>query len=136
MLERLHEHILDELKVNTKTDTIFILTSILLNFIALGINSMIAEGDKQSSDIIIFILFIILSCVINLIAITGLKRGKQSRFKLLSGLVKMYKDQNVDEYYDSSILDTYNARYTLFTIVVVSTGVIAVIVPFVLMTLG
>lgn len=135
MIERLHEHIVDELKTNTKTDTIFILTSIFLNFTALGINSIVAADGSGPSDIIIFILFIVLVCVINTIGITGLNRGKQTRYKLLNGLLKMYKDQDVEGYYDPSILITYNMRYTLFTIAVVSTGVIAITVPLVLMIL-
>ena len=70
--------------------------------------------------------------VINAVVITGLSKGKQTRFKLLTGLLKMYKDKEIDGYYDDSILDSYNTRYTLFTIAVVTTGIIAVLVPVVL----
>ena len=134
MIANIHEHILDEIKTNTKTDTIFILTSILLNFIALAINSVVATEDEPS-DIIIFILFMILIVVVNAVAIKGLQRGKLSRSKLLTGLLKMYKDEGVDKYYDPSILEAYDARYNLFTIAVVSTGIIAIAVPFVIMTM-
>jgi hypothetical protein len=44
----------------------------------------------------------------------------------------MYKDQNVDKYYDASLLGNYNLRYNLFILVVVFTGVIASVVPFIL----
>lgn len=44
MIERVHEHIITELQQNTRTDTIFILTAILLNLIALGVNSGVASG--------------------------------------------------------------------------------------------
>ena len=131
MIERLHEHIVDELKTNTRTDIIFILASILLNLVALGINSVVA-GSEETSGIIIFSILVVLIVVVNTVAIIGLLRGKQTRFKLLSGLLKMYKDQNVEGYYDPSILAAYNARYTLFTIAVVATGVVAIAVPLVL----
>ena len=134
MIAKIHEHLLDELKTNTRTDTIFILTSILLNFIALGINSIVAAGEDPS-DIVIFILFIFLVFVVNLVAIKGLQRGKLSRSKLLTGLIKMYKDEGVDKYYDPSILEAYDARYNLFTIAVVTTGMIALAVPLVIMTM-
>jgi hypothetical protein len=38
MLEHVHSHITKELEQNTKTDTIFILTSIILNLITLAVN--------------------------------------------------------------------------------------------------
>ena len=44
----------------------------------------------------------------------------------------MYKDQKVDKYYDASLLGNYNLRYDLFIMVVVVTGIIAIIVPFIL----
>ncbi len=44
MIERVHEHIITELQQNTRTDTIFILTAIILNLLALGVNSGVAGG--------------------------------------------------------------------------------------------
>ena len=44
MIERVHEHIIAELQQNTRTDTIFILTAVILNLLALGINSGVASG--------------------------------------------------------------------------------------------
>jgi len=67
----------------------------------------------------------------NLVVIFGLLKGKQTRAKLVNGLLKMYKDQGVEGYYDASLLRNYNTRYNLFILVVVFIGVIAVAVPFV-----
>ena len=134
MKEKVHDHILGELTANTKTDTIFILTSILLNFIALAINASLASsGDTDASDIIIFTMFVFLVLIINIVAIVGLLRGKLSRKMLLEGLMKLYKDEAVDGYYDPSVLDTYNVRYNLFIVAVVSTGMIAILVPIVVL---
>jgi hypothetical protein len=55
------------------------------------------------------------------------------RGKLISVLLKMYKDQGVEGYYDVSLLTSYANRYNLFILAVVFTGVIAVIVPSALM---
>jgi hypothetical protein len=44
----------------------------------------------------------------------------------------MYRDQQVDKYYDASLLSNYSVRYNLFLMVVVCTGIIAIIVPFVM----
>ena len=77
-------------------------------------------------------LFVALLILINLVVIFGLLKGKQTRTKLLNGLIAMYKDENVDNYYDSSLLGNYNTRYNLFMMVVVLTGIISIVVPFVM----
>ena len=135
MIEKLHDHIIDELRINTKTDTIFTLTSILLNFIALAINTAIVLTSEEitASTIIIVVIFIVLIVIVNLVAILGLLRGKQTRFKLISGLLKMYKDQNIDGYYDPTVLANYNVRYALFILAVGFIGLIAIAVPVVIL---
>jgi hypothetical protein len=76
--------------------------------------------------------FVFLILVVNIVVIFGLVKGKQTRSKLVSGLMNMYRDQDVAKYYDESLLGNYNTRYNLFIMVVVSTGIIATIVPFIL----
>jgi hypothetical protein len=70
--------------------------------------------------------------VVNLVVIFGLLRGKDSRSKLTNGLLTMYKDQNVDRYYDSSIISNYDKRYLLFILAVVFTGFTAIAIPLIL----
>jgi hypothetical protein len=133
MIEHVHEHINSELGQNTKTDTIFILAAILINLITLGINSgFIKESRTNTTYLIVMFIFAVLIIVVNLVAIFGLLKGKQTRSKLLNGLLSMYKDQNVDKYYDSSLISNYNTRYNLFIMVVVITGFISLIVPFII----
>lgn len=133
MIEQLHNHITSELNQNTKTDTIFILTSICLNLITLAVNSGISkESRTDSSSLIVMFIFVSLIIVVNIVVVIGLIKGKQSREKLLSGLISMYRDQGVDKYYDVSLLGNYSVRYNLFIMVVVFTGVIATVVPFIL----
>ncbi len=137
MIERVHEHIITELQQNTRTDTIFVLTAIILNLISLGVNSGIAAAgaagaDSGGTSTIVMFTFVALVLVVNFVVEVGLIRGRQMRAKLLSGLLKMYKDQNVEGYYDSSLLSNYNTRYNLFMLVVLFTGVIALIIPFII----
>jgi hypothetical protein len=133
MIEQVHNHITSELGQNTKTDTIFILTSISLNLIALAVNSGMSKGSRtDSASLIVMYIFVCLILVVNIVVIIGLLKGKQSREKLLSGLISMYKDQGVDKYYDVSLLNNYNVRYNLFILVVVFTGIIATVVPFII----
>ena len=133
MIEYVHQHITSELQQNTKTDTIFILSAILLNLIALAVNSaMAADSRDKESLIVAMFLFVALIIMVNIVVIFGLFKGKQTRSKLVGGLLQMYKDKKVDKYYDSSLLSNYSTRYNLFIMVVVCTGLIAIVVPFVL----
>ena len=76
-------------------------------------------------------IMVALVIVVNVVVIIGLIKGKQTRGKLINGLIKMYKDNNVDKYYDSSLLLNYNIRYNLFILVVVFIGTIAIAIPFI-----
>ncbi len=132
MIERVHEHILDELQTNTRTDVIFVLTAIILNLITLAINSAFAASREGGTTTILMFTLVALLIVVNFVAELGLIKGRQTRTKLLNGLMKMYKDQGVDGYYDPSLLGNYNVRYNLFMLVVLFTGIIALIIPFIL----
>ncbi len=133
MIEQVHNHIISELQQNARTDTVFILTAIFLNLISLGINSAIASNSRTQTNLfIVMFILVALVLVVNFIVIFGLLKGKQTRFKLISGLLKMYKDQNVDGYYDSTLLINYNVRYNLFIFAVVFTGAVAIAIPFII----
>jgi len=132
MIERVHEHLLGELGTNTRTDTIFVLTAILLNLITLGINSGIAATSSSGTQTIVMFTFVALIIVVNLVAEIGLIRGRQMRGKLLNGLLKMYKDQGVEGYYDPTLMSDYTVRYNLFMLAVLVTGLIAIIIPFII----
>lgn len=133
MIERVHVHIIAELQQNARTDTVFVIAAILLNLLALGVNSGVASGgDNDATMWIVFFTFVSLVIVVNFVAEIGLIKGRQTRIKLLNGLLKMYKDQKVDGYYDASLLSSYNTRYNLFLLTVVTTGLIALIVPLII----
>jgi len=133
MLEQVHKHIISELQQDTRTDIIFIITAILLNLLALGVNSATAESSREDTNLLI-VMFVMeaLVIVVNIIVIIGLLKGKQTRGKLIGGLLQMYKDQKVDKYYDVSLLTNYNTRYNLFISAVVFIGAIAIAIPFIL----
>jgi len=131
MLEKVYDHIIMDIKQNTRTDTIFIIVALVLNFISLAVNASVASDDGAASTWTMVTL-IALVIVVNLVVIFGLLRGKDTRNKLISGLLKMYKDQNVDQYYDASIISNYDTRYLLFILAVVTTGATAITIPLLL----
>ena len=133
MIEHVHKHLTQELQQNTRTDTIFILAAIMLNLITLAINSGMAEQSRDDGNLlVIMFLFVGLILMVNIVVVFGLLKGKQTRSKILEGLIKMYQDKDVSKYYDAALLGNYNIRYILFILVVVFTGFIAILVPFVL----
>ena len=133
MIEYVHKHITSEMNQNTRTDTIFILTSIFLNLITLAVNSgMVKDSRTDTSSLIVMFVFVSLIVIVNFVVVIGLIKGKATRKKLLNGLIEMYRDQKVDKYYDASLLGNYDLRYNLFILVVVFTGIIATIIPFIL----
>ncbi len=130
MIERVHEHIIEELQQNTRTDIVFVLAAIVLNFITLAINSGVAQKDtKSGSDVFIMMVLFALAVVVNAAALIGLSKGKQTRVRLLQGLVRMYQDQGVDGYYDVALLGSYQTRYNIFMAVVVFIGFAAIAIP-------
>jgi len=130
MVEKVHNHIIEELKTNTRSDMVFMIIAIALNFIALSVNSGLASAG---GNLLVIFVFITLVIIVNVIVEIGLLKGMQTREKLLNGLIQMYKDHEVDQYYDKSILGAYSTRYKLFMFAVVFTGLVAIVVPFLLM---
>lgn len=133
MIDKVHQHIVNELQQSSRTDTIFVVTAILFNFIVLGINSAVASSaaseKANTSDDFVLIVIIIMSIIVNSIAITALYTGKNTRNKLLNGLLSMYRDNKVDKYYDSSLLSNYGKRYLLFTGVIICLATISILIP-------
>ena len=133
MLERVHQHIVDELGQSARTDTVFVVTAVLFNLIVLGVNSAVAgeasDYDANAANDLILLVFIVMSLLVNGIAISALYFGRGTRNKLLNGLLAMYGDNDVDQYYDASLLTNYGKRYMLFIGVILALAVTSITVP-------
>ena len=135
MLVKLHEHIVNELGTSSRTDTIFIVVAILFNLIVLGINSAAsgaASNDEVLAADVVLGVFILMTVLVNAIAIVALYVGRQTRSKLLAGLLAMYADNDVDKYYDQSLISNYGTRYVLFGGVILLLGFTAITVPLII----
>lgn len=135
MLERVHQHIVSELQQSSRTDTIFVITAVVFNLIVLGINSAVAgeaaDGGDVTADTILGVL-IAVSLLINTIAVVALYLGRGTRDKLLKGLLAMYGDNDVAQYYDQSLLGNYGKRYWLFTGVILCLALTGILVPLII----
>ena len=133
MLGQVHDHIVSELRESSRTDTIFVLTAIVFNLIVLAINFGVAteaaaEGDAATYDIILAV-FIVMTVCLNVLAVAALALGRRTRSMLLSGLVAMYRDNDVDKYYEPALMSNYGVRYLLFSGVIAALSVTAIVVP-------
>lgn len=140
MLKEIHGHIVTELQQNSKTDTVFVVAAVLFNLVVLGINWGVAmeasRGNNTGQNDFILGLLIFGTVLINIFAIRALIAGRSSREKLLMGLKEMYEDNDVAKYYDDDLLGTYQARYTLFTLVLAVLAAIAIVVPLIARTMN
>jgi len=136
MIEKVHQHIINELQQGSRTDTIFIITAVLFNLIVLAVNSGVAgnavSNSPSSSDDAVLTIFILLIVIVNLVSVRALFTGKKTRALLTNGLISMYLDNQVDKYYPSSLLENYNKRYMSFSIVILCIAFIAIVVPLVI----
>ena len=136
MLSQVHEHIVRELGESSRTDTIFVLTAIVFNLIVLAVNFGVAteaaiEDSGTAYDIILGV-FIGMTVLLNVVAAVALNVGRRTRQTLLHGLVAMYRDNQVDKYYDPSLMSNYGVRYLLFTGVIATLAVTAIVVPLII----
>lgn len=137
MLGQVHDHIVRELSESSRTDTIFVLTAIIFNLIVLGINSGVStaateeEGAAVTYDLLLAV-FIAMTVLLNIVAVTALIMGRRNRLILISGLVSMYRDNEVDKYYDPSLVSNYGVRYLLFAGVIATLAITSIIAPLII----
>ena len=159
MEDHIHQDLTAELSQTTHTDTITVIVGVILNLIFLLVNSLIAGAvwteeyiynDAIKGELIvdrtittefelgmmlIFIILVAATIAINVFIIRALLAGKERRIKLTESLHKMYREEDLGKYYNSSNIKGYEVRYSLYTKVVGTLGVLAVLVPIVVLTL-
>ena len=133
MIDKTHDHIVSELGHSSRTDTIFVVTAIIFNLIVLGVNSALSaaavESDATFVADLVLVVFILMTLLINAISVIALNLGRRTRKMLLDGLVEMYRDHDADKYYNPSVISNYGVRYLLFSGVIFTLAVTAIIVP-------
>ena len=136
MIDKVHDHIVSELGQSSRTDTIFVVTAIVFNLITLAINSAVSdaavESDASSSADLVLAVFMMMTVLLNVIAVVALYLGRRTRKMLLSGLVAMYHDNDTDKYYDPSLVSNYGARYLLFVGVIITLALTSITVPLII----
>ena len=141
MLHEIHDHINQEVRINTRTDTIFVVTAIVFNLIMLGVGSALADnaagdlsqGTGQVTSAVVLAIIFAVSILVNGISIVGLLTGRATRKTLSQGLLKMYEDAGVSQYYHPSLLSNYMRRYVMFVAIIGVLGAASIIIPLVVL---
>ncbi len=128
MIEQVHKHLISEMELASRGTTTFVICSVLFNVLVLAINSAVAAGKSGASGIAFFI-FIVGSLIMTVSALRAISSGNKSCSSYHEALMNIYKDQNVSKYWPSSLNVTNQKRSTLFTIVVFTIGIIAIVIP-------
>ena len=147
MKERIHEQISYELKQAMRMDTITViiaLTVTLILFAAAAVTASSTTGSivgsmtgfkatsVNTANTIIMWVIILAIAAINWYAVRTLLKHKKQRGKLNEGLMKLYKDEAMDQYYDGSIFKGYEVRYDLYVVMLGAVGAVSVITPLVI----
>lgn len=135
MKDRIHEQMTMELKTGIRVDTVVVLATIFLNLFLGGLASVYAVAANTSNIAnITAITFILLALivVIDIVAIAALLKGRERVLKIINGLLKINKEEGVDEYYDPSLIKAYHTRYLLFASVVCILGLVSIVIPLLL----
>ncbi len=126
MLERVHEHVVSEIQQSARTDTVFVVTAVLFNLIVLGINwAVAASGTGDNASVAadwVFGLLLIITIFINVVAVSALNAGRNTRLRLINGLLSMYKDSGVDRQWSRQILRRISLRCVFETVQTVNRG--------------
>jgi hypothetical protein len=140
MIEKLHDHMTAELGQSSRTDTIFVVVAVAFNLIVLASNTAIAGMAASNRDSttrsagpdMILAVFVVMTLLVNAVALGGLIGGMRTRLKLLDGLSRMYADHGIDKYYDGGLKTNYGVRYTLFGAIILILAGTAIIVPLII----
>jgi len=133
IIERLHEHIVEELQQNSRSEVVFVGVAIALNLVTMAVNSGLASADDSTSARPVLVVIMALVLVVNQVVVAGLRKGAEIKTKLLNGLVRMYQDEKVADYYDLTLLDAYKSRFRQYLIGVLATGVASFVVPIIVL---
>ena len=152
MKERIHEQISQELKLATRMDLVTVIVALAMTLMLFplamvfaassvgsitggltgGLTGEIITMNFNATPTIIMVVCIAAIIVINLFSVRAMLKNKLQRAKLNDGLMKLYKDEGMDQYYDGSIFKSYETRYNLFAVILAAVGATSVIVTLVI----
>ena len=122
LIGKLHDSLYDSSRSIGVTDTILVAGTYIFNLAMLFI--IVISKDKST----IFFVFLLTLVIVNILIIATFKNSRELREKLHLRQRQIYEDLNLTKYFDDSILQNYKRRYTIWIILDIVLGVMAIIV--------
>jgi hypothetical protein len=142
----IHRQISNEVKQANRLDTVIAVITIVISLILFTVAIIFAESSTGSitgilggikstvfntAPTIIMFVCILAIGAINWYAVSTLLNNKERRARFNRGLGKLYKDEDVSQYYDESIFKGYETRYNLLALITGAVGAVSIIAPLV-----
>ncbi len=144
----MHQQVNQELMQANRLDTKIVIISIVVSLILFGLALSFSLGTTDTisglfgmghgkvvvntAPTIIMFVCILAIVAINWFAVQTLLRNKKQRATFNLGLTKLFKDEGLTQYYDGSVFQSYETRYNLFAVILISVGAVSVITPLVI----
>jgi len=138
MLDAIHKHLISELERAARGDTVFIVCGVAFNIIVMYTNWLVGihlsepprnQDSHSIGTILIFFLLIVGSLIVTCTVFVALLNGKAACRQISESLRKLYHDQGFGDYVPDSLHIHGNKRFLLSSIVVLGTGLLAVVIP-------
>jgi len=122
LIGRLHDSLYDSSRSIGVTDTILVAGTYIFNLAMLFI--IVISKDKST----IFFVFLLTLVIVNILIIATFKNSRELREKMHLRQRQIYEDLNLIKYFDDSILQNYKRRYSIWIILDIVLGVMAIVV--------
>jgi arginine exporter protein ArgO len=122
LIGKLHDSLYDSSRSIGLTDTILVACTYIFNLAMLFI--IVISKDKST----IFFVFLITLVIVNILILATFKNSRELREKLHLRQRQIYEDLNLIKYFDDSILQNYKRHYTIWIILDIVLGVMAIVV--------
>jgi hypothetical protein len=144
MKEKIFDQMGKELKLASWLDLVVLALAVSVTLTLFSVAMITAAGSvgsvtsimgglgrsiKSFNTVPTIIMFASLAAIvaINWYGIKVLLKNKVQRAKLNEGMMKLYKDEGMDQYHDGSIFKTYETRYTLFAVIMGSVAALSLV---------
>jgi len=144
MKERIHEQIIHEIKLSSRTDTTITIIAIVVTFILFSMSFGFANAAVGFSIESIFggsapelsvwataafFISLIATAVIDLASIFALRNNARRKVRLAENLIKLYQEEGAPPYSADDISMGYKSRGNLFAVIIGTLAALSIIIP-------
>lgn len=126
LVGKVHDTLYDTSRSVGATDTILVCGTYIFN---LAMLFLIAISVEKTA---IYAVFIITLIIVNLLILATFKNSRELREKLHLRQKGLYEDSGLLNYFDDSVIENYKKRYSIWILLDIVLGIMAIIVAILL----